>query len=205
VTRLGVIDLGLNNLGSIVGCAKALKTDVFVCSRPEDLPEVDRIIIPGVGSFRFAIDHVRETGWNACLEERVFAAGTPVLGICLGMHLLGQAGVEGGAAEGLGQLAGTVCQLDVGHLPLPHIGWDSVHHSDDPIFDGIPSGADFYFAHSFGYSQTDCGGVIATTTYGVGIPVAMRAGSVVGVQFHPEKSSKWGNQLLRNFLFGEAE
>jgi glutamine amidotransferase len=201
--RLGVIDLRLNNLGSIVGCAKALKTDVVVCRRPEDLPPVDRVIIPGVGGFRFAIDKMRELGWDTCLAERVFSAGTPVLGICLGMHLLGKAGVEGGASDGLGELAGTVCQLDVGTLPVPHMGWDSVHHSGDPLFEGIPSGADFYFAHSYGYSSDASTGVIATTTYGATIPVAMRSESVVGVQFHPEKSSKWGVQLFRNFLFGE--
>jgi glutamine amidotransferase len=204
VIRLGVIDLRLNNLGSIVGCARALKADVVVCRRPEDLPEVDRVIIPGVGGYRFAMDHLRDIGWDVCLQERVFAAETPVLGICLGMHLLGQAGFEGGTSEGLGQLAGTVRQLEVGHLPLPHIGWDSVHHENDPLFEGIPTGADFYFAHSYGFSSDDCVGAIATTLYGVSIPVALRTGSVVGVQFHPEKSSKWGLHLIRNFLFGDA-
>jgi glutamine amidotransferase len=204
VIRLGVIDLRLNNLGSIVGCAKALKADVVVCRRPEDLVPVDRVIIPGVGGFRFAMDHLRGTGWDTCLAERVFSVGTPVLGICLGMHLLGEAGIEGGVSDGLSQLAGTVGHLEVGTLPLPHMGWNSVNHSGDPLFEEIPSGADFYFAHSYGYSSSNSAGVIATTTYGVSIPVAIRSGSVVGVQFHPEKSSKWGVQLIRNFLFGES-
>ncbi len=200
MTRLAVIDLRLNNLGSIVGCVKELGADVVVCGNPDDLRAVDRVIIPGVGGFRYAMDHLRETGWDVALHDRVFSLGVPVLGICLGMHLLGESGTEGGGSTGLGRLRGDVNQLAVGDLPLPHIGWDSVWHDGDRLFDGIPPGADFYFAHSYGYSTAHAEGVIATTTYGVPIPVAMRDGMVVGVQFHPEKSSKWGVRLIRNFL-----
>ncbi len=204
MTKVGVIDLRLSNLGSVVGCATSLNADVVVCRRPEDLAEFDRIIIPGVGSYRFAMEQLRADGWGRQLDERVFARGVPVLGICLGMHLLGDVGVEGGATEGLAKFSGIVQQLEVGALPLPHMGWNSVQHADDRLFEGIPSGADFYFAHSFGFASAAAPTVIATATYGSTFPVAIRVGTIVGVQFHPEKSSLWGLRLMRNFLFGEA-
>lgn len=197
MTQIAIVDLGLGNIGSVEGAFSRLGASTQLINHPSKLPRGARIVLPGVGNYGHAMGKVRAQGWDRVL----LSAEVPVLGICLGMQLLADSGTEGGPTGGVGAIAGSVTRLaKSAALPLPHMGWNSVWHTGDKLFAGIPSGADFYFAHSFGYSEISSGSVIATAAYANPFPAAVRSKSFLGVQFHPEKSSHWGLMLLSNFL-----
>jgi glutamine amidotransferase len=201
--KIGIVNYGLGNLASVRRTLEELGATPYIANSPSDLGHVDRIIIPGVGAFPLAMKNLREQGWIDALRYQVLELHCPLLGICLGMQLLATNGEEGGWTEGLGLIAGTVKRLDVlgSTLRIPHAGWNEVVHTgDDPLFNAIPQQSDFYFVHSFAFSPTHLESVIATTDYGVSIVVAVRHKHVWGVQFHPEKSSKAGRRLIKNFL-----
>jgi glutamine amidotransferase len=141
-------------------------------------------------------------GWVAALRARV-ADGTPLLGICLGMQMLATASEENGVTDGLDLVSGRVRRLDsLGcTLRVPHVGWNDVRHVDGhTLFARIPQGTDFYFVHSFALVPVTAGDVCATTDYDGEVTAAVQRGRVFGTQFHPEKSSHAGRQVLRNFL-----
>jgi glutamine amidotransferase len=201
--KIGIVNYGSGNLASVRRTLEELGATPYVANSPSDLGYVDRIIIPGVGAFPIAMKNLREQGWIEALRYHVLDLHCPLLGICLGMQLLATNGEEGGRTEGLGLIAGTVRRLDFlgSTLRIPHAGWNEVAHTgDDPLFTAIPQQSDFYFVHSFAFSPTHLESVIATTDYGVSIVVAVRHQNVWGVQFHPEKSSKAGRRLIKNFL-----
>ena len=137
------------------------------------------------------------------MERLVSEERRPVIGICLGMQLLAARGEEGGSTPGLGWIGGTVTRLDAlgCSLRIPHVGWNDVDVVEgEPLFAHIPQQSDFYFVHSFALVADNPADVVATTTYGVSVAAAVHHGHVFGTQFHPEKSSRVGRQLLRNFL-----
>ena len=173
-------------------------------------------MLPGVGSFADASQHMVESGQMGAVRDAI-AAGKPFLGICLGEHLLFETGVEGaagpgvdGAAEdpslpvGLGVVSGTVVRMPSKDAQgvlykVPHVGWNSVEFTAEcPLFEGIASGEYFYFTHSYIAPENEC--TVATTTHSVTFPCAVQKGKVFGVQFHPEKSSDAGAKVLANFL-----
>jgi glutamine amidotransferase len=199
--QVGVIDLGLNNISSVVSALEGLGASVNQAPDPNGLGAVDRLVLPGVGNFAFAMQRMIDLGWDQYITAAVHDNGTPLLGICLGMHMLSQSGTEGGLTAGLALLPGKVKRIESSGERLPHMGWNSVKLAGaDDLFDSIPSGADFYFAHSYAYEAAPSESVMSTTSYGVDFCSAARSGGVCGVQFHPEKSSTWGLQLLSNFM-----
>ena len=200
--RVALIDYGLGNLGSVRRAIGELGAEPALADAPAKLAAADRIILPGVGAFGDGMALLREGGWVSAIREAA-AKGTPVLGICLGMQLLASRGFEGGATEGVGLIPGEVVPLaDLGcKLRVPHVGWNSVApHDATRLMAGIPPGTDFYFVHSYAFQPSDAADVVATTAYGISIPAAVARGKVMGTQFHPEKSSRAGFRLLRNFL-----
>lgn len=200
--RIGIINYGMGNLGSIHNALESLGADPFIADSPDLLSSADSVILPGVGAFSAAIWNLKESGWISAIEQAVHNQ-RPLLGICLGMQLLFSTGYEGGLCDGLKLIDGQVklIKSDDDSLRVPHVGWNEVCYTAvSPLFIGIPDRSDFYFVHSYAAVAVNEEDVIARTPYGHEFVVAVRRGNVFGVQFHPEKSSIPGRKLLQNFL-----
>jgi glutamine amidotransferase len=200
--RVGIVNYGFGNIGSVRRALDELHVVPVVADTPAALLGCDRIILPGVGAFGEAMASLRNGGWVEPLQHQVRDAGVPLLGICLGMQLLAASSDEDGHHDGLGFVRGVVRRLDAFGcgLRIPHVGWNEVRFDERAaLFAGIPQESDFYFVHSFALDASDPS-VCATTSYGGLISAAVQDGRVFGTQFHPEKSSRAGRRLLRNFL-----
>lgn len=197
-----VIDYGMGNLGSVRRALEECGADVLVADDPAALDDASWIVLPGVGAFPDGMRNLHERGWVAALNRAVREDGIPLLGICLGMQLLADRGFEGGETRGLGYVGGEVRLLRrAPAFRVPHVGWNEVHAAGGTaMFANIPDGADFYFVHSYHFVPQDQANVAGVTQYDGDIVAAVQSGNVWGAQFHPEKSSKSGFQLLRNFL-----
>lgn len=196
---IAIIDYGMGNLRSVQkGFEHAGVSGVVVTPDPGVVSAAHGIVLPGVGAFRDAAATLRASGLRDLLLERI-GAGVPFLGICLGMQLLADVGLENGTWEGLGVVPG-VCERLPGGVKVPHIGWNTVAYPRrSRLFDGIPEGTAFYFVHSYHLRPSDAGAVIAEAGYGIAFAAAVERGSAYAVQFHPEKSSSAGLRLLGNF------
>lgn len=199
MTRIAILDYGMGNLRSVEKALERIGVDALRTAEPEAARSVDGLILPGVGAFPRAMARVRELGFDELVAERI-AAGTPVLGICLGMQLLFSSTSENEGAEGLGLLAGPVDELEAPGLKVPHIGWSPVHWERDSLLtQGISDEEPYYFVHSFVPRPLAAGDLLGTTVYGERYACAVERPPLWGVQFHPEKSSAAGLQLLSNF------
>lgn len=200
-----IVDYGMGNLGSVKRAFEECGADPLISSDPSACNRVDHIVLPGVGAFSEGMAALTAGGWVEALRAAALKEKIPLLGICLGMQLLADKGYEGGENAGLGIIPGEVIRLmaeaDTPDTRIPHVGWNEVHHSGNhPLFDGIRSGADFYFVHSFHFVPRYGDNILATTTYCGRFISAVTRDTVYGTQFHPEKSSLLGFQLIRNFL-----
>ena len=199
---LSIVDYGVGNLFSLKSSLEAIGESPLVTGDPQQLRESPRIILPGVGAFADAAEKLRALGLDTVLKEKA-AAGTPILGICLGMQLLFEKSFEYGEHAGLGLIPGEVIPMEgliPAELKIPHIGWNALHLSANkhPLFAQVEENDCVYFVHSYFASNCD-GAVIATTEYGKELTAAVAQGSVMGCQFHPEKSGKVGLNILRAF------
>jgi len=200
---IGIINYGMGNIASIQNALESLGSEVFLVETPDMLKDAERIILPGVGAFSAAMQHLNEEKWIPAIEQAVHEQKRPLLGICLGMQLLLTSGDEGGTCDGLGFIDGEVKHLQLSDpaLRIPHMGWNEVGYtSESPLFKDIPDQSDFYFIHSYAAVTKSDDDVIARTQYGDDFVVAIARDHVFGVQFHPEKSSIPGRKLLQNFL-----
>ena len=199
MTTVAVIDHGAGNLVSIGRALERAGAEVAVVSTAAEQLDADGVVLPGVGATGAAMHRLDEAGLtDALIEWR-----GPLLGICVGLQLFFDRSEEDDGPS-LGLIPGVVRRLH--DTPrLPHIGWNDVAATPDPIFDGIAAGTPFYFVHSYAPDPTDPGVVIATTDYGTRFVSAVRAGQRVGVQFHPERSGEPGLRLLANFVAGCRE
>ena len=200
--RIAVVDYGVGNRRSVVKALEHVGAAVSLSGDADRIASADGVVVPGVGAFGAAMASLRDTG----LDQAIIAAagrGLPVLGICLGMQLLFERSYELGETEGLGLIAGEVTRLQVGDsgLRVPHIGWNEVgFERSSPLLTGLPeSGAAFYHVHSYAVRPVDRTAVIGTTEYGERFATIVGSGNVLGTQFHPEKSSTHGLELLRAF------
>ncbi len=197
-----IVDYGMGNLGSVRRALEECGADVLVSDDPAELTNASAIVLPGVGAFPDGMRCLRERGWPAALQQAVRAERLPLLGICLGMQLLADRGEEGSDTEGLGLVPGVVrLMAPADGARIPHVGWNDVQavgHS--PMFDNIPEGSDFYFVHSFHFVPANPAHIAAHTSYGGAVVAAVVADNIWGAQFHPEKSSRAGFHLLKNFL-----
>jgi glutamine amidotransferase len=202
---VAIIDHGSGNLRS---AAKAFERQanepVLVTGDPDKVAAADRIVLPGVGAFadcRRGID--RLDGMLEALTEAVVAKGRPFLGICVGMQLMADAGLEHGRHPGFGWIGGEVCAIAPADpaLKVPHMGWNALTvYCPHPVLAGIPDGTDVYFVHSFHLAAKDAGEVLATVDHGGPITAVVGRGNMIGTQFHPEKSQAAGLRLIGNFL-----
>jgi imidazole glycerol-phosphate synthase subunit HisH len=199
MTTIAILDYGMGNLRSVEKALERVGSAGPITADPGDVRSADGVILPGVGAFPAAMRRVRELGLDALVAERL-EAGTPVLGICLGMQLLFSSSSENEGAEGLGLLAGEVGPLEAPGLKVPHIGWSPVRwERDSELTDGLESEVPFYFVHSFTPRPRDAADVLGTAQYGERFACAVARPPLFGVQFHPEKSSTAGLRLLSNF------
>lgn len=197
-----LIDSPFANLDSIARGLRAAGAELVVSGNPDCVAHARRIVLPGVGSFPAAMSWLASSGVDEALRCAV-TNGAALLGICLGHQLLFDESEEMGSNRGLGLIAGRVRRFPTG-IRIPKIGWNRVEASPDPLFEGIEPGSSFYFVHSYRVEAVAREHEIATAEYGGRYNVAARRGKVWGVQFHPEKSSRAGLRLLRNFVEGEA-
>jgi glutamine amidotransferase len=198
---IGVIDYGMGNRRSVEKALAHVGATALLSADPAVLRSADALVLPGVGAFPRGMANLRQAGLDQVIREQV-AAGVPLLGICLGMQLLFESSTELGGAGGLGLLPGTVSALQSGGLSVPHIGWNEVRFErGSPLTERLPrEGAPFYHVHSFVVRPSDPEVVIGSTEYGERFATIVGRGSVFGVQFHPEKSSKDGLALLASFV-----
>ena len=197
---IGIVDYGVGNLKSIVNGMLYSNIDVVqLVSKPSDLSKYDKIVLPGVGAFREAMKRLTSSGFDMVIKEQV-DNNVPLLGICLGMQLLASKSYEGGETSGLDLIKGTVNKIDWDGAKVPHMGWNSVRHSDSDLYTGVPDLSDFYFVHSYHFVPDSSDVVISTTDYGERFVSSIHSGNIYGVQFHPEKSQADGLRVLRNFM-----
>ena len=206
--RVQIIDYRLGNLFSIQQACQQVGIDAFVSDSPESLTEADGLILPGVGAFGNAMESLRQLNLVEPIRTAV-AQGKPLMGICLGMQLLFDQSEEFGEHEGLGLLAGRIRRipdqvLAERKLRVPNVGWNNIHFSDRDdsvsIRDEIPDNATMYFVHSYYADPTDPSDVLTTTDYGeIRYCSSVLRSTILGVQFHPEKSAKSGLQFYRNW------
>jgi len=198
--RVALIDYGAGNLHSVHNALKAAGAgNVAVTDDPATVSAADRIVMPGVGAFAACMNGLSAIpGMIDALEARVQGDKVPFLGICVGMQLLAERGLEHGTHAGLGWIAGEVRAMDATPaIKVPHMGWNDVRPSDRaPLI--VPGEA--YFLHSYHFAAADAADVAAVTDHGGPVNAAVARGNILGVQFHPEKSQAYGLDLLRRFL-----
>jgi imidazole glycerol-phosphate synthase subunit HisH len=197
--EIAVVDYGMGNRRSVEKAFEHVGARVSVTNDHERLRAAAGLVVPGVGAFPRGMASLRELGLDELLLERL-AAGTPVLGICLGMQLGFERSTEQGGTPGLGVIGGEVRQLDHGELKLPHIGWNEVSLvAGSPLTEGLPERCAFYHVHSFAPVPSSAEDVLGTSVYGAPFASVVAHENFYGVQFHPEKSSAAGLRLLANF------
>jgi glutamine amidotransferase len=197
---IAIVDYGMGNRRSVLKALQHVGADARVTADPVLIAEADGLVVPGVGAFPAGMASLCERGLDEAIRAAA-AEGRPVLGICLGMQLLLAHSSELGDTPGLGLIPGEVTRLQAPGLRIPHIGWNEVRVlRPSPLIAQLPAGGSaFYHVHSFAARPTDPADVVATTSYGETFASIIARGSVAGVQFHPEKSSVHGLELLGAF------
>jgi glutamine amidotransferase len=197
-----LINYGLGNIQAFANIYHLNNIPYKIASSVDDLRIVDRLILPGVGSFDWAMEKLNNSGMRERIDELVLLEKKKVIGICVGMQMMAH-GSDEGKLPGLGWINGLVKHLSTKsadkNIFLPHMGWNSVHpNTINPLFTGMKE-LEFYFLHSYYFQTTYPSNILGTTNYHVDFASAIYFENIFGVQFHPEKSHHWGKQLLINF------
>lgn len=201
---IAVVDYGIGNVQSVINACARLGEQVERVSDGDALAKLSpgKIILPGVGAVGAALERMKVRGFYTPLHQLVKTRGVPFLGICVGMQILADVCEEFGTHRALGWIPGRVERLgrDMPELRVPHVGWNTVKCTipDDPVLSHV-DGLDFYFVHSYAM-RCDAEYIAATTPYGSDFVSAVRCGNILGVQFHPEKSSQAGSMLIERFI-----
>ena len=197
---IAMVDYGMGNRRSVEKALEHVGADVARTADHEEIRAADGIVVPGVGAFPEAMRRLRAAGLDVVIREQA-AAGVPVIGLCLGMQLLFTRSEEHEGADGLDLIPGVVVKLDAPGLTIPHIGWHTVtFERPSPLTEGLGDAAAFYHVHSFVPEPEDPDDVVGRGEYGGPFVSIVQRGNVMGAQFHPEKSSRDGLALLRNFV-----
>lgn len=195
---VAIIDYGVGNLRSVEKAFAATGCDARISSDEDELRRAQRLVLPGVGAFAACMKALTERGFDRLVCERA-SAGTPLLGVCVGMQLLFEESEEFGATRGLGLLRGRVRKFD-GELIVPQVGWNRIHQQQPhALFEGVANGSFCYFVHSFYCEPKDDAVVVGQTEYGRRYASVVAQKNICGVQFHPEKSQDVGLRMLKNF------
>lgn len=201
MSRVILIDAGTGNLRSVQKALESIGADVLRTDDPQEVLSGKRVILPGVGAFGDFMSGLRARGMESAVQE-IARRNIPLLGICVGMQALFEAGEEMGSHTGLGLLKGNVVRFAESlSIKIPHTGWNQLEIQEGAgLFWGIHAGSYVYFNHSYYCEALDPSDVIATTEYGLRYACAVRRANISGVQFHPEKSQRVGLRILKNFL-----
>jgi len=200
---ISIFDYGIGNIQAIANIYKRLNIPVRIARTAEQLSGAERVILPGVGSFDWAMARLNNSGMRVVLDNLVLSKRRTVLGICVGMQMMAKRSDEG-SLEGLGWIDAEVKKFDRAapshRAYLPHMGWNDVEpRCQESLFKEIGATGRFYFLHSYYFLPKDQKMILGVTDYGGAFASCVRAGNIYGVQFHPEKSHQWGIQLLKNF------
>lgn len=198
---IGIIDYNMGNLASVYNACHLIDAKATIVKDPNELKSFDRIILPGVGAFADAMEHLNETGMKEAIYE-FSKTGKPMIGICLGMQLLFESSQEFGHTQGLGLIDGEVVKFDKSKMhediKIPHMGWNTIINKEHSLFDGLENPY-LYFVHSY-HAQTKEENIIGKTVYGYEFASAVNKDNVYGFQPHPEKSHDNGIKILENFI-----
>ena len=193
-----IIDYGMGNLRSVQKGLEKVGFPAEISHDPKVVETASGVVLPGVGAFKDAMKHLRETGLDQAAVGAI-ESGRPFLGICLGLQLLFTTSYEDGTCQGLGVFGGTVERLPAG-VKIPHMGWNQIKKVKEvPILAGLPDKSDFYFVHSYIVKPDDPSITATLTDYGINFTSGVWKNNLYAFQFHPEKSSKLGLQILKNF------
>lgn len=197
-----IVNYGLGNIQAFNNIYSRLNFPSEIAATPQALSQAKKLILPGVGSFDWAMSRLNDSGLRDILNEQVLINHVPILGVCVGMQMMAYTSEEG-KLPGLGWINATVKRFDeasfIQKTHLPHMGWnDVVPVQDHPLFNNIKD-PKYYFLHSYYFIPGQASQTLATSNYGINFASAVVAGHIIGVQFHPEKSHDWGVQLLKNF------
>ena len=202
---IGIIDYGMGNLQSVKNSLEYLGEDCLICHQPDDIDDVDKIILPGVGAFPDCMRNLQLSGFEKALHLHVEDRKKPILGICLGMQVMASVGTEMELTPGLGWFKGSVRKIETGsrNIKIPNVGWEDLEFSEDSILLSSfrPNNPEFYFVHSY-FMQCDNPEDVKSW-YNLGeakVTASVQRGHIFGTQFHPEKSSDSGREVLINFI-----
>ncbi len=202
IPQIAIVDYGMGNLGSIRNMLERVGASAAITSDPDQIRGAEKMVLPGVGSFDTGMTNLEERGLVDLLNELVLNEGKPILGICLGVQLFTRSSDEG-ELPGLGWIAGDTRRFaldDRPDLKIPHMGWNLCEPVDrEHLFAEMEEPARFYFVHSYHLACDDAADVLCHATYGYRFAAGVRRGNIYGVQFHPEKSLRFGLTLLQNF------
>jgi len=198
-----IINYGIGNLGSVKNMLKKAGIDSLISNQTSDIAQADKLILPGVGAFDYGAVKLRNSGLETIIRDKVFLDHTPILGLCLGMQLFFSTSEEG-EESGLGWIKGKVIRFDFHSMEkthkIPHMGWNVLEiNKSHPLLNGLQNDSRFYFVHSYHVTCDDVSNIVASTNYGYKFPSVVAHDNIMGTQFHPEKSHKFGMKLLQNF------
>jgi len=198
--KITIVDYGMGNIYSLQSALKFLGYDSICSNNSEDIINADKIILPGVGSFKMAMDNIIKLKIDKSIKIAVNEKKTPILGICLGMQLLGISSTEDGFSNGLNLFEGEVNKFIDQSVKIPHVGFNNVDYPDNStLYKGIKKNSDFYFVHSYRMKTNKTNGV-GHSSNGENFVASFEQGNIFGTQFHPEKSQTNGLLLLKNFI-----
>lgn len=199
---IGIVDYNMGNLASVINAFAKVGADAVVESDPKKFKDYDKLILPGVGAFGDAMEHLRERNMIEAIKEYA-KSSKPMMGICLGMQLLFESSEEFGMHEGLGLIKGKVVAFDASKfnepLKVPHMGWNRMFTKEHPLFNGLDKEHYLYFVHSYHVVCQNEDDIIGRTFYGYEFTSAVAHKNIMGIQPHPEKSHKNGLKILENF------
>ncbi len=197
-----IIDYGMGNLGSVKNMFKRIGVESVVSSDISEISRADKILLPGVGAFDAAMRKIKESGFINILNEKALIQQIPIMGICLGMQLLTNKSEEG-SLQGLGWIDAETVKFHFdkdSSNKIPHMGWNVINRKKDSVLTkNLPIDSRFYFVHSYYVKCNDQNDIVCTTPYGHDFTSILQRGNIFGAQFHPEKSLKFGMEILSNF------
>lgn len=198
--KIIIVDYGMGNIGSVLNMFKHVGVEAEITADLQQIADAEKLLLPGVGAFDHAMRRIIDTGFKEVLDKKALVDKVPILGICLGMQLLTR-GSEEGNLPGLGWIsADTIKFPPMPGLKVPHMGWNLVKPITPCVLtDGLPEESRYYFVHSYHVKVDSEENSILRTTHGVEFDSAIHADNIYGTQFHPEKSHKFGMELLKNF------
>ena len=198
MNRVAIIDYGVGNLRSVEKAFAATGCEAIVTDNEAELRAAEKLVLPGIGAFAACMKALSERGFDRLVRDKA-RAGTPLLGVCVGMQLLFDESEEFGSTPGLRLLRGRVRRFET-ELVVPQVGWNRIHQKrPNALFDGVADGSFCYFVHSYYCQPADEGVIAGETEYGARYASVVAAKNICGVQFHPEKSQDVGLRMLRNF------